>query len=118
MIELSKSADDNILKMKPSQLTGTAKWKDIEDLINRWARRNPEGALMNEQWIKEARGGLFDKKYAKMKNNALAGGRLGIILHPELLAYIQAFYPRFLETKDELHEFEKHFPKFLVPEKN
>lgn len=117
MIELTGYGDSGVLKMKPRQLTGADKWRDIEDLINRWAKRNPRGALELEQWIKETRGGLHDKKFGRMKNSALANGRLGVMIHPELLAYIQAFYPSFLETKDELHEFQRRFPKFQIPEK-
>lgn len=117
MIELSAAGDSGFLKMPRRTLTGEAKWKDIEDLINRWARRNPRGAWDNEQWLKAAKSDLHDAKYGKLKNEALAGGRFGVSLHPELLQYIQAFYPDFLQTKDELHEFMRKFPKFRVSEK-
>lgn len=113
-IELTSTGDTNFLKMKKSALKGEAKWKDIEDLINRWAKRNPQGAIENEKWVKEANAGLFDKKFGK--SNAEAMGRIGISIHPELLQYIEAFYPDLFNTKDGMHEFMKRFKKFTVPE--
>lgn len=116
------SAEDNsgFLKAERKHLTGEAKWKDIEDLINRWARRNPQGAYLNEQWIKEAKAGLIDKKFAKMggKADKETGitNRFGVSIHPELEAYILTFYPKFMSTKEDLHEFMRRFPKFTVPE--
>lgn len=114
-IELSKVGDSGAYSMKPSQLTGEAKWRDIEDLINRWARRNPRGARELEAAIKETRSTLADKKYGK--SGAEAMGRLGLCIHPELLNYIEAFYPKFMQTKDEMHEFMRRFPKFTIPER-
>lgn len=112
MVEVSRLGDTGFLKAPRPQKKGDAKWRDIEDLINRWAKRNPQAALLNEQWIKEAREGLKDKKYA-------AGdiGRWGVSIHPELMNYIQAFYPDFMDTKKDLHEFMKRFKKFRIPEK-
>lgn len=112
MIELSSTNNSDFLKMQRSTLTGAAKWRDIEDLINRWAKRNPRGAWENDQWLKEAQASIKDKKFASKEL-----GRWGVSIHPELMQYIQAFYPDFLETKDELHEFMKRFKKFRVPEK-
>lgn len=116
-IELSSIGDTNFLKAQRRQLTGDAKWKDIEDLINRWAKRNPQGAWELELSLRQTREGLTDKKFATMNNEAMAGGRHMLSLHPELLQYIETFYPKFLSTKDELHEFMRRFPKFCVPEK-
>jgi hypothetical protein len=120
-IELSNTSNSNFAKMRPSQLTGSAKWADIEDLINRWARRNPQGAWLNEQWIKEAQADLMDKKYGRMGGGEDKGtgitNRYGICIHPELMNYIQAFYPTFMDTKEEMHEFMRRFPKFRIPEK-
>lgn len=104
----------DLLKVQHNRYKGDAKWKDIEDLINRWAKRNPRGALDNEAWIKETREGLFDKKHGVLSNEGMAGGRIGIILHPELEQYIKAFYPDLFETKEGLHEFMRRFPKFKV----
>lgn len=116
MIELSTVGDSGFLKAQRRNLTGAAKWADIEDLINRWARRNPRGAWDNERWLKEAREDMVDKKHGTLKNEGMAGGRFGVSIHPELMSYIQAFYPEFLQTKDELHEFMRRFPKFKVRE--
>lgn len=116
MPELETTGSNKFLKIRHSTLTGDAKWKDIEDLINRWARRNPSGALENEQWIKQAHADLADKKHGKLVNEAMAGGRHGISIHPELMQYIQAFYPTFMDTKEEMHEFMKRFKKFRVPD--
>ena len=114
MIELTPTSNTNFLKTRRSQLTGDAKWKDIEDLINRWAKRNPQGAIDNERWVKESHDSLKDKKYGKTKG--MGEGRIGISIHPELMQYIEAFYPDIMSTKDDLHEFMKRFPKFRVPE--
>lgn len=114
MIELSSVGDTGFLKAQRRNLKGEAKWKDIEDLINRWAKRNPQGARDNEQWVKEAQAGLADKKHGTVKG--MAGGRIGISIHPELMNYIQAFYPDFMDTKEDMHEFMKRFSKFRIPE--
>ena len=110
--------NDDFLRVQYSHKTGEAKWKDIEDLINRWARRNPQGAIDNERWVKQAHADLSDKKFGRLENSAMAGGRLGVSIHPELMNYIEMFYPKFLQTKDELHEFMRRFPKFRVPDSN
>lgn len=110
------SADDGGIKLTRQQLKGDGKWKDIEDLINRWAKRNKKGAAELELWIKSAREEMVDRKHGRLLKEGMANGRIGIMLHPELEAYIKAFYPDFLSTKDELHEFMKRFPKFKVRE--
>lgn len=114
-IEISKVGDGGAYKMKPSQLKGEAKWRDIEDLINRWARRNPIGARELEAAIKQSRFELKDKKFGK--SGAEAMGRHGVSIHPELMNYIQAFYPTFMDTKEDLREFMRRFPKFRISEK-
>ena len=114
MIELSETGSSDFLKMPRRTLKGEEKWADIEDLINRWAKRNPTGAVDNERWVKEAQSDLKDKKHGR--SGAESMGRIGISIHPELMQYIQAFYPDFMESKDDLHEFMKRFKKFRVPE--
>ncbi len=119
MIELSDTSNSEFLKMRPSTKTGEAKWKDIEDLINRWAKRRPREAWENEQYVKQAQADLIDKKHGLMGGKAdeanLPSTRIGVAIHPELMNYIQAFYPTFMDTKEDLHEFKKRFPKFRVP---
>lgn len=107
-------SDGELPKMTPQRLEGEAKWKDIEDLINRWAKRDTQAALDLEAAIRESRENLSDKKHGVLDNEAMAGGRIGIMLDPNLEQYIKAFYPEFLSTKDELHEFMHRFPKFKV----
>jgi len=116
-IELTSTSNSDFLKAQRKQLTGDAKWKDIEDLINRWAKRNPQGAYELELTIRQTRVGLTDKEFGKMNNEAMAGGRHSVTMHPELMQYIETFYPKFLSTKDELHEFMRKFPKFRIGEK-
>ncbi len=114
MAELHTTGSDKFLKMRHSSLTGDARWKDIEDLINRWARRNPRGAVENEQYVKEAQSTLLDKKHGLMGGDNQPNTRIGVAIHPELMNYIQAFYPTFMDTKSDLHEFKRRFPKFRV----
>lgn len=114
-IELSNTGNSDFLKMRPSQKTGSEKWKDIEDLINRWARRNPQGAWENDQWVKEAHADLKDQRFGASTN--MGGGRLGVSIHPQLAQYLEAFYPKLFSTKEDLHMFMKKFPRFCVPEK-
>lgn len=110
------SGNANLMKVPYSNLEGDAKWKDIEDLINRWAKRNKKAAYEMDLYLQQTRAGLTDTKFATMDNEAMAGGRHMLSLHPELLQYIETFYPKFLSTKDEMHEFMKRFPKFSIPE--
>lgn len=118
-IELSNTSNSDFLKAHRSAKKGEEKWRDIEDLINRWAKRNPQGAYLNEQWVKEAHEGLLDKKHGlmggKIDDANLSGTRIGVCIHPELMNYIQAFYPDFMDSKEDLHEFKKRFKKFRVP---
>ena len=114
MIELSSVGDSGFLKMNRSQKTGSEKWADIEDLINRWAKRSPQKARDLEQYIKNTRGGLYDAKFAKTTESL---GRMGLAIDPDLEMYIKAFYPDFMSTKDEMHEFMRRFPKFCIPER-
>lgn len=121
-IELASSDADGALMMRRSNKTGDAKWADIEDLINRWARRDPRGAVWLESAIKSTQEGLFDKRHGLLMGKSkgevnYTSTRIGIMLHPDLLAYITAFYPDFLSTKDDLREFKKRFPKFRITEK-
>lgn len=115
MIELSKTSDSDFLKMPRSNLTGDSKWADIEDLINRWAKRRPERARALEGYIKDTQTGLFNAKFGKSKAEGM--GRIGIAIDPELLEYIKTFYPDFMDTKEDMHRFMNKFPKFRVPEK-
>lgn len=121
--EISNHGDSGALKIQRKHLTGSAKWKDIEDLINRWAKKRRTQAYEHELYLRELRGVQKDKKHGFIDGprglgGAVGGGgtRMTVSLPQELLQYIEAFYPNFLSTKEELHEFKKRFPKFVVPE--
>ena len=126
-IELSQVGDSSVLKMKSSNLQGEAKWKDIEDLINRWARKRPQRAIEHERYLREVRGNFVGNKWGfidqfndagKQKKTVDGGTRISVSIPDELMQYIEAFYPKFLETKDELQEFKKRFPKFCILQKD
>lgn len=123
MIEEAKGPiDPKVLKRPLRHLEGEAKWKDIEDIVKRWERRKPQEAASIRAYAKSTREGLKDVKYGMMggrkETRAVGGGgtRIGVVIHPELLSYIQAFHPTFLDTKEDLHEFKKRFPAFRIPE--
>ena len=86
----------------------TDKWKDIEDLTQRWIRRCPNAYRLNMQWVQEAR---IEYKQEKYQTRDF---RKGIVIHPSLLTYIQQFHPTFLDTKDDLRNFSTKFPAFNI----
>lgn len=107
------------LKKPIRHLTGEAKWKDIEDLVRRWARRNPREFMATKEYVNEIKEGLKDKKFGMMggaKNGIGGGTRIGIAIHPQLMTFIQAFYPDFMDSNSDLAEFKKRFPAFRIPE--
>lgn len=121
MFHLEESDNKKIMKVMNRNLTGAAKWRDIEDLINRWAKRNPKAAYQQEMWLKATRDTLFDKKHAKITQEysgkhlkQTAETKYGTLIHPELLSYIEYFYPKIFSTKESLHEFMGHFQKFKI----
>lgn len=100
----------------------TDKWADIADLVKRWRRRNPEGYRTNLLYVKEKKAGLKDAKFGLLggpgKSNVVQGGtRIGLAIHPELLNYIENFYPDFLSSNEDVQIFAKKFPAFAIPEK-
>jgi len=114
----------DFLKHSYSHKVGEARKKDIADLVKRWVRRNPEAATENMRYNKQARQELMDKQFGLMGGHSdskavgsNSGTRLTASVHPELISYIQAFYPDFLDTKEELIWFRKTFKGFSIPEK-
>lgn len=104
--------------------TGEAKWKDINDLIRRWSIRNPVAFALNMDYVKDIKGGLKDKKFGQTGGagntgavGSSSGTRIGLAIHPELINYIQAFYPDFLDKNEDVHEFGRRFKNFCIPEK-
>lgn len=96
--------------------TGSAMWKEVEDLIHRWARRNPQGANLNRLYNQEIRDDLVDKKFGRLKNHGLADGRLVLSIHPELVRYIEYFYPKLFESKANVSRFAKAYKMFAISE--
>lgn len=109
--------DENVLKKPIKHLTGDAKWRDIADLIARWGRRNPDAMQLTIDYAKDLQEGLKDKQHGQMGGGNTAGTRIGVVIHPELMNYIQAFYPDFLDSNEDVAEVKRRFPKFKVPEK-
>lgn len=89
-----------------SSLTGRAKWDDIEDLVKRWARKNPQGFQENMRWVQQDRA-----EYLMKPDRTL---RKGILIHPHLMVYIQQFYPTFMDTNLDVRGFSRRFPNFVV----
>lgn len=94
--------------------TGADMWQHIDDLIVRWTKRNPFGANLNLMYNEERRSELKDKKFAK--SAAMADGRLMLSIHPELVNYIEAFYPRFFASKENVRRFAKTYKMFRMGE--
>lgn len=97
--------------------TGAAMWAEIDDLVLRWAKRNPFGANLNRIQNQQVRDSLRDKKHGTLSNEGMAGGRLVLSIHPELMQFIEAFYPKFFESKDNIRRFGKTYKMFMIPDK-
>lgn len=102
----------------------TDKWKDIEDLVQRWARRNPEEFRYNLAYIRALREDMKDPKYGELasvtedgKIVRNGGLRHGLSIPPGLMNYIQTFYPEFMKHKRDLREFGRRFPIFRIAER-
>lgn len=105
------------LKKPIRHLTGEAKWKDIEDLVRRWGIRNPEAMKMSVDYANDMKSSLIDKKHGRLGGNGISNStRIGVIIHPELMLYIQAFYPDFMDKNSDVTEFKRRFPAFKVAE--
>lgn len=94
--------------------TGEARWKDIDDLIKRWKKRNPQGYEDNMAYVQEKKESLADKKFGEWGNS---GTRLGLAVHPELMNLIESFYPDFMTKKGDVADFGKRYPQFQIPDK-
>lgn len=100
------------------------KWADIGDLIQRWAKRYPQEMQENLAYVREVKAELNDPKYAELgvvakgKVRRQGGMRLGLAINPNLMSYIETFYPEFMKSNEDVREFGKRFPAFRIPEKN
>lgn len=97
--------------------SGSAMWVEIDDLVTRWTQRDPVSANLNRLYNQAVRDGLNDKKFAKLDNEAMAGGRMALSVHPELINYIEVFYPKFFESKENIRRFGSTYKMFRIPEK-
>ena len=95
--------------------TGSAKWAEIDDLVKRWARRNPFGANWNRIYNENVREGLIDKKFAASYDGGTGiTNRTSISIHPELMGYIETFYPKFFESKENVRRFGNTYKMFKL----
>ena len=94
------------------------RWEDIADLIDRWKRKNPEGYKHNMEFVAHVKAELKDDEHAEWKmNKAGTGMRLGLMIDPGLMGYIEHFHPEFMKSNKDVKEFGRRFPKFQVPQK-
>ena len=108
--------DDHKIIQSIGSKTGAAMWKEIDDLVTRWATRNPVAANWNRHYNQAVRDELTDKKHGTLNNEGMAGGRMAISVHPELMNYIETFYPKFFESKENIRRFGKTYKMFQIPE--
>lgn len=94
--------------------TGSAMWAEVDDLIKRWARKNPRAANLNRYYNQEVRDGLHDSKFAK--STSMGDGRLLLSIHPELMNYIETFYPKLFESKENVRKFARTYKMFAIAE--
>lgn len=98
--------------------TGEAMWSQIDDLVKRWARRNPFGANWNMVYNEDRRSGLYDGKFAATYDKETGiTTRTTISVHPELVNYIETFYPKFFESKDNVRRFGNTYKMFRIADK-
>lgn len=87
-------------------MSASAKWKDIDDLVKRWARKFPQEYQDNLKWVQSEREDYLMKPVREL--------RKGLLIHPRLMIYIQHFHPTFMDTNQDVKEFSKRFPAFVV----
>jgi hypothetical protein len=107
---------DASMKNPLAGLTGDKRYSEITNLVSRWSRRNQDQVLLYNEYADELRSELKDKQYGDISGKKFGSGtRIGIIVHPGLLSYIQAFFPNFLDNIDDLHWFKKNYPNWRIP---
>jgi hypothetical protein len=97
--------------------TGEAMWEEIDDLVVRWSQRDPVGANAIMEHNQKLRDGLFDAEFGQMSQEAMANGRLQISVHPDLVAYIETFFPAFFESKKNVRRFGNTYKMFKIADK-
>lgn len=89
-------------------------WNEVGDLIDRWSKRFPAELKDNLDWVKDKRDGLDDKEFGESKEGSL---RVGLLLHPTLIHYLEQFYPDVFSSNSNVKEFANKFKKFAIPER-
>lgn len=88
-------------------------WADVGDLIDRWSKRFPQELADNMAWVKEAKTQLTNELGESESGNL----RLGLLLHPSLMGYLEHFYPKLFGKNENIKAFAEKFSKFAIPEK-
>lgn len=88
-------------------------WADVGDLIDRWSKRFPQELSDNMAWVKTAKEELTNE-LGESESGSL---RLGLLLHPSLINYLEHFYPKIFGSNDNVKSFAEKFSKFSIPEK-
>lgn len=108
---------DNDIIIGIGQKEGAAMWAEIDDLVRRWAERNPFGANWNMVYNQNVREGLNDQKFASSYDKETGiTNRTTISIHPELMNYIEAFYPKFFDKKENIRKFGNTYKMFKLGE--
>lgn len=99
--------------------TGSAMWAEIDDLIIRWAQRNPRAANWNRIYNQGLRDERQDTKFAEWKDDRGRGlgTRTALSIHPELVNYIEVFYPKLFDSKENVRKFANTYKMFRIPDK-
>ncbi len=98
--------------------TGAAMWQEVDDLVVRWAKKNPFGANWNMVYNQRKRDDLVDKMHASSYDKKTGiTSRTAISVHPELMSYIETFYPKFFESKENVRRFGNTYKMFRIGEK-
>ena len=91
-------------------------WREIDDLVKRWALKNPFGANWNRIYNQQKRDSLLDPKFAKSHDKKTGiTNRTTIAIHPELMNYIETFYPKFFASKSNIRRFGNTYQMFKIP---
>lgn len=94
---------------------GAAMWAEIDDLVTRWAKRNPFGANWNMRYNQDVRDGLKDEKFASSYDRETGiTNRATISIHPELMNFIETFYPKFFESNENVRKFGNTYKMFKI----
>ena len=83
------------------------KWDNIAMLIDKWHKKFPQDSIRLKQDIKQARD---DYKHDRRERPM----RMGLMIDPRLMYYIQRFYPDFLSSNQDLRTFSEKFPQFVI----